>query len=222
MGGWGEYLLAVAAFLLSHALPVRPPVKPWLVARIGARGFGILYSALSLAILAWLIGAAGRAPFVPLWYPPLWGPWAVLAAMVLACLLVALALGRPNPLSFGGWGDAGFDPARPGIVGLVRHPVLAALALWAGAHLIPNGDLAHVLLFGSLGAFALAGMPMVDRRKRRNLGAREWAALVAEARAHRARGPWPLWRIALGLGAVALLVWLHPWLAGPEIAGYFG
>lgn len=221
MTGWAEFAAAFAAFLLSHAVPVRPPVRPWLVARLGARGFGIAYSVLSLALLAWLIGAAVRAPYLPLWFPPLWGPWAVLAAMTAACLLLALALGRPIPLSFGGARNGAFDPQRPGAAGLVRHPVLAALALWAFAHLVPNGDLAHVILFGSLGGFALAGMALIDRRRRREAGAAEWARLAALTRAGRGRGLLLPLRLLIGLAAVPALVWLHPWIAGPAIAGYF-
>ena len=61
---WTEFIAALGVFLLSHAVPVRAPVKPWLVGLVGQRGFTIAYSLLSLALLAWLITAAGRAPFV--------------------------------------------------------------------------------------------------------------------------------------------------------------
>lgn len=114
---WAEFTAALGVFLLSHAVPVRPPVKPWLVGRLGQRGFTLGYSLLSLAVLAWLIVAAGRAPFVMLWS---WEPWhnhVVLAVMAAVCLILALAIGRPNPFSFGGANNAAFDPARPGIVG---------------------------------------------------------------------------------------------------------
>ncbi|HHZ08454.1 MAG TPA: NnrU family protein, partial [Rhizobiales bacterium] len=69
---WGEYALAFAAFFLTHSLPVRPPLRPWAVARLGRAGFAAAYSALSLAALAWLIVAAGRAPYLGLWD---WAPW---------------------------------------------------------------------------------------------------------------------------------------------------
>ena len=139
-------------------------------------------------------------------------------AVIALYLIVALALGRPNPFSFGGARNDRFDPARPGIVRYLRHPVLAALALWAGAHLVPNGDLAHVLLFGLFAAFALLGMRIIDRRKARLTGA-EWDRLrnaVAEA----PLAPRPLsWRgaalrLALGVGAYAALIALHPLLFG--------
>ena len=72
-----------------------------------------------------------------------------------------------------------FNPDKPGIVGVARHPLLLALALWAGAHVVPNGDVAHVVLFGLFASFALAGMGMVDRRKRRLMGEAEWTRLAA-------------------------------------------
>jgi uncharacterized membrane protein len=166
---WAGFIAAFAAFFLSHSLPLRPPLRPWLVARLGARGLTLAYSALSVALLAWLIGAAGRAPFVPLWT---WAPWQLhvtLVAMLAVCLVVAFAVARPNPFSFGG-GRAGFDPARPGIVRWLRHPLLAAMALWAFAHVLPNGNLAHALLFGTFGTFAVIGHRLVDRRRRQALG----------------------------------------------------
>lgn len=57
---WAELFLAFLVFFISHSVPVRPPVKPWIIARIGETGFTLVYAALSLTILAWLIAAAGR------------------------------------------------------------------------------------------------------------------------------------------------------------------
>jgi uncharacterized membrane protein len=223
LGGWGEFVAAYAAFLLTHVVPVRPPVRPWLVARLGPAGFGLAYSALSLAVLAWLFLTARAAPYVPIWHPPARAGHVTLAAMVLACLALAFAAFRPNPFSFAGWRNDRFDPAAPGIVGFLRHPVLAALALWALGHLFANGDLAHALMFGGFAGFALLGMAMIDRRRRREMGA-SWAQLVATTRAHRfSQGIGfgaPL-RLLAGLGLVLLLIALHPWLAGVPIAGRF-
>lgn len=174
MANWGEYAAAWAVFLLTHTVPVRPPLRPWLVARLGAAGFGLIYSALSVGVLVWLIGSAARAPYVQVWARAEWQNHVTLAAMVLACVCLALGVGRPNPFSFGGWHNDRFDPARPGIVGLVRHPMLAALFLWSAGHLAPNGDLAHVLMFGGFAGFALLGMKIIDRRKQREMGLEVW------------------------------------------------
>lgn len=216
LAGWGEFVAAYAAFFLSHSVPLRAPIRPWLAARLGAAGFTLLYSALSLAALGWLIVAAGRAPHVTLWP---WAPWqnhAVLLLMAPACLILALAIARPNPFSFGGMHDHRFDPERPGPVRVTRHPLLLALALWAVAHLAPNGDLAHALVFGAFAAFALAGGRLIDRRRRRAMGAR-WDVLrraVAAAPPLRRPGAGDALRLAAGAALYAALIGLHPHLFG--------
>lgn len=211
--GWGEFAAAYFSFLLSHTLPIRPPLRPWLVARLGQAGFSLAYSTLSIVVLGWLIFAAARAPYVSLWPWASWQNYVPLVVMLPVCLIIGLAVGRPNPFSFGGAHNCGFDPARPDIVRLTRHPLLLALALWAAAHLVPNGNLAHVILFGTFAVFALLGGRLVDARKRREMGA-AWQMLcnaVSQA---------PLFPRSIS-GAVALrlaagsalyfgLIWLHP------------
>ncbi|WP_135469013.1 NnrU family protein [Crenalkalicoccus roseus] len=192
LGGWGEYVAAFLAFAFTHALPARPALRGRLVGALGERGYLLAYSALSVALLAWLIAAAGRAPFLPLWPFAPWQLWVPNIAMPLACLLIAFGAGAANPLSFGGGGGGRFDPERPGIAGVARHPLLWAIALWAGAHAVPNGDLAHVLLFGGFAAGALAGMVAIDRRRRRALGEAEWRRLAART------SFWPLAALADG------------------------
>jgi uncharacterized membrane protein len=214
---WAEFIAAFAAFFLSHTLPLRPPLRPWLVARLGARGFTLAYSTLSVAILVWLIGAAGRAPFVPLWNWAPWQPHVTLVAMLAVCLVVAFAVARPNPFSFGG-GRAGFDPARPGLVRWLRHPLLAAMALWAFVHVLPNGDLAHALLFGIFGTFAVIGHRLVDRRRRQTLGP-EWDRLDRTVRQSPVVPRPASWggafvRLGAGLTLYAGVIAAHPLLFG--------
>lgn len=177
MMGWASFSAAFAVFFLSHSIPLRPSVKPQLVARLGRGGFTLAYSVLSLVVLAWLIVAAAHAPYVQLWPRQQWQAWVPLVAMAAACAFVCLAVGRPNPISFGGAGNDHFDPAHPGIVRWARHPLLMAATLWAGAHLVPNGDLAHVILFGVFAFFALLGMRIIDARKQRQMGVAQWNAL---------------------------------------------
>lgn len=216
--GWGEFALALGTFFLSHSVPLRAPVRSWATEKLGRPCFTILYSGLSLAVLAWLILAAGRAPYIPLWS---WAPWqnyAVLATMLPACVIVALALGRPNPFSFGGMRNHHFDPTRPGVVGWMRHPLLVALALWSGSHMLANGDLGHVILFGTFAVFALAGMKLIDRRKQRQMGAawhrlREQAANSQRLAVAGIAGA-TLVRIAAGVALYASVIGLHPVLFG--------
>lgn len=63
-------------------------------------------------------------------------------------------------------------------MGITRHPLLWAFALWSSSHLITNGDLVSLIMFGGFALFSLAGMAMVDRRRRTALGA-EWGGLAA-------------------------------------------
>ena len=61
---------------------------------------------------------------------------------------------------------------------VVAPSATSALALRAAAHVVPNGDLAHVILFGTFAGFALLGGHLIDRRKSREMGA-EWQRLRA-------------------------------------------
>lgn len=216
---WTGFAAVFAAFFLTHSIPVRPAVKSRLVDTIGTRGFGLAYSALSIGMLALLIWSAGDAPHVQLWPQMEWHRHAAHLGMLAVCLILALGVARPNRFSFGGARNESFDPARPGIVRWTRHPILLTLALWAGVHLLPNGDLAHVILFAVLGGFAIAGQDLIDRRKRRVLGASRWGALDKALKAapwFHAPHSWPVLfiRLLIGLAAFAGLLLAHPHVIG--------
>ncbi len=208
---WGEYIAAFALFFLSHSVPVRPRVKSALSTYLGARGFTLAYSMLSIAVLAWLIVAAGRAPYVELW-PSAALSWLPQIGMLIVCVLAALALGRPNPLSFGGSNNDRFDPDHPGIVGWARHPLLICLLIWSGTHLLANGALAHVILFGTFAGFSGLGMWLIDRRKKRQLGQQEWTRL-GRTRRMLTVTPNGVIRVLVGIGIYGLILWAH----GPVI-----
>lgn len=220
---WIELALALVLFLVSHRIPALLGAKDRLLAVLGPRGYALAFSAVSLLLLWWLIVAAARAPFVPLWDPQTWHRWAVNIAMPAAIALAAFGIAAPNPFAFEGRA-AGYDPARPGIAGLTRQPLLWALALWAGAHLLPNGDLAHVLVFGPFLALALYGPRLVEGRRRRAMGDAEWQRLSAQtglvplaallAGRWRPRGLPSPWRLAIALAAWAALWHLHPPVIG--------
>jgi uncharacterized membrane protein len=179
--GWHELILAFVLFFASHVIPARPAIREWLIRHFGMKLYLWTYAALSIVLFGWLIVAADRAPYVPLWQFSSWQTWIPNVAMPVACLLLAFGVATPNPLSIASRKDETFDPDRPGIVGITRHPVLWAAAFWALAHLVPNGDLAHVLLFGSFGAFSLLGILAIDARHRRLLGEATWRHLARHA-----------------------------------------
>ena len=120
---WIELALAMALFLASHRIPAALGVKGRLLAALGPRGYGILFSVASVLLLWWLISAAGRAPFVPLWDQEPWHRWAANIVMPFAIALAIFGIAAPNPFAFEGR-RTGFNPARPGIAGLTRQPLL--------------------------------------------------------------------------------------------------
>lgn len=179
LSGWAEMAAALGAFFASHMAPARPQVRRYLIERLGKKTYIELYSLLSLAILSWLVAAAGRAPQVRLWDFEPWQLWVPNIAMPFACLLIAFGIAVKSPFSIAGRNGSAFDPQQPGIAGITRHPLLWAITLWAGAHIVPNGDLAHTALFGLFAAFGIAGMFMLDARNRREWSQQLWAHRAA-------------------------------------------
>ncbi|NVO54539.1 NnrU family protein [Rhodobacteraceae bacterium B1Z28] len=211
MTGWGIFLAALVTFLLSHAIPVRPAVRGWLIGTLGRTGYFAAYSVLSLLVLAWLVIAAAQAPYVEVIPPFALFRWIPLLVMPIVCWLAVAGLAIENPFSFGGLGRRPFDPDQPGILRTTRHPILAAMMLWAVAHLLANGSLAHVILFGLFAGFAAMGMALIDRRKARTLGA-EWTRLSRNTARLSLRAPRPLprlWVWLISIAVYAVLLHLH-------------
>lgn len=155
-------------------IPAIPPLRARLVAAMGRRTYLLLYSLASVLALAWLFAATFMLDFLPLWDPAPWQAWVPLVLTPIGLVFLLAGLASPNPASI--------TMRRPGgepgaVTAITRHPVLWGFALWAGSHLVPNGDLRSLLLFGSLLAFALLGMVMGDRRARRALG-EDWPAIA--------------------------------------------
>ncbi len=209
--GWIEYILALVLFMASHRIPATPGLKARIEAVLGRKGYIIAFSLISTGLLFWVIFAAGRAPYVGLWDQAIWQRWLLNLVMPIVVLLSVFGVGAANPFAFEGRA-AGFDPERPGIAGLTRQPLLCAMALWAGAHLIANGDLAHVILFGLFLVFALVGMGIVERRRRAAMGAQDWARLTA----HTGLVPFSAlllgrWRPRSLPSLVRVVIWLLSW-----------
>ncbi len=204
---WAPFGTALVAFLASHAIPARPPVRRRLTALLGDRLYLALYSALSIVLLVWLVHAAAGAPFVELWSFENWQRHVPALLVPIAFGLGAAGLFTPNPLSMSA-ARRPFDESRPGVTALTRHPVLMALALWTASHLVPNGDLSHVILFGTFLVLSIGGMFILDRRARRRLGEAEWTALARRYRVLQwPRGRWLDRRtVLLGLAGVVFAV----------------
>jgi uncharacterized membrane protein len=207
-----EFALSLAAFLLAHMVPTAPPVRARLTKALGRRGYLLLYSMISVGLLVWIIAAARRAPYVPLWDPAPWQWWSALLLMPIALFLLLAGLAAANPLSVSLRKTGGHRPS--GITALTRHPVLWGFGLWALAHIPPNGHLVAVILFGIMALLAFGGMRVVDLKARRRLGG-EWHAMaqhsplvpLATRGSRRALAQLEPRTLLMGIAALALHVW---------------
>ena len=102
--------------------------------------FGIVVT-LVLIVIGWR-----NAAIAPVYVPPLFGSPVVPGMMLLSFLLFAAANAPGNIKRF------------------LRHPMLTGMAVWAGAHLLANGDNRSVVLFGGLAAWAIIAMLTIGRR----------------------------------------------------------
>ena len=160
-------------FLLIHFGVSGTRLRDALVARIGEGPYRGLFSVASILGLIWVIYAYRHAPTVPLWQSP--SPLRPLAYAVVfvAFLLVVIGISTPSPTQAGGEARlvAGADPLR-GIVRITRHPFLWGVALWALVHVAMNGDLASLILFGTMLLLGVGGPFSIDAKRRRALGER--------------------------------------------------
>jgi len=145
-------LLGLALFLGVHS--TRIVADGWrtaTIARVGAMPWKGIYSLLSIAGFVLLVigyGAARQAPVV-LFAPPVWTRH--LAALLTLPAFVLLV--------------AAYVPGNA-IKRAVGHPMMAGVKVWALAHLLANGTLADLLLFGTFLAWAVLGYIAARRRDR--------------------------------------------------------
>lgn len=212
--------LAAIVWVVLHIGVAGTSLRDRIVARLGEGGFVTAFSLVSVASLVALSLAYREAPYDPIWVAPLWLGWILVLAMLGACVLFVGSLVGPNPTAMGG----GAVAVPRGITLVTRHPMLWSFAIWAGVHVLGNGDLASLLFFGAFGATALAGMPSIDAKLGRRDPAR-WAGIArvtsivpgAALWAGRAHLAWrDLGWIAPvgGLVLWALLLGAHPHVVG--------
>jgi uncharacterized membrane protein len=162
---------ASAYFLLIHFGVSGTRLRDALIARLGAGPYHGAFAVASLVGLVWMIYAYRRAPTVPLWGLLLGFRPASYVLVFIAFLFVVIGLATPSTTRVGMEStlSQGPDIAR-GIVRITRHPFLWGVALWALVHVIVNGNLASLILFGSLLVLALAGTLFIDAKRKRNFG----------------------------------------------------
>lgn len=184
-------ILGIALFIGIHVFATFRGARAAVIERFGAPAYKGAYSLIAgagLVLIVWGFSLYRGEGMVQVWDPPTGTRH--LAMPLVWFAFVALASRRA--------------PASR-IRGLLRHPTLVAIKSWAAAHLLANGDLGGMLLFGSFLAFAVYDRVAVKRRG--DLGAQRLASFT--------RGD----AIALGAGTAlfALVLALHPWLFGVAV-----
>ncbi len=184
-------VIGLVVFFAIHLVPSNADLRDGLVARFGGTGYKAVFGIVSLIGLVLIIVGFAKLQLHPgknpqLWVPPLWSRHIALALMLPA--MIALV--------------AAYVPSR--IHTALKHPMLVAIKLWALAHLLANGDLAALVLFGSFLAYAVYDRISVKRRGALGpLGA--------------TTGPWfnDVIVVVLGTALYAVIVlWAHQYVIG--------
>jgi Predicted membrane protein len=184
-----QLIVGLVLFLGTHSIAiVRPRWRTQMIERFGELPWKLGYGAISVLGLALIVlgyGAARATDPVLLYQPPMWLRHVSLLLMLPAFTLVLAA----------------YLPGR--IQRAVQHPMLLAVKIWATAHLLANGTLADLLLFGGFLAWAVADRISLKRRPEPSVPrapAAKWNDLIA---------------VAGGLVVyVAFILFLHRWLFG--------
>jgi uncharacterized membrane protein len=183
-------VVGLVVFLGIHTLSTLSEPRTALIGRLGEDPYKGLYSLASAVGLVLIVSGFGRyrsGGYIAVWDPP---GWLHPVALVLIWLsFVALA--------------AAYSPAGK-IKGMLRHPMLVGVKSWALAHLLVNGDLGSILLFGSLLAWAVYDRISVKRRG--DMGAPSSGVTAGDAIA-----------VVVGSVAYAAMFWLHPLLIGVPV-----
>lgn len=214
--------LAALFFIAIHLGVSGTTARDALVARIGLRGYMVVFSLGSVAGMVWLVMAYQAAPYSVTWgMLEWWKPFAI-ALMLPAFLLVVVGLTTPSPTSVAQEKLVGEEPR--GILRITRHPFLMGVALWSVVHLVGNGDWASALLFGALFVVAAAGPASIDAKRRRALGTAwdgfatrtsilPFAAILA-GRNRLAMNELGTWRVVGGVVAYTLMLGGHAHIVG--------
>ena len=121
-----------------------PGARQALTERLGQGGSkGVIAAALGVSLVLLIIGYRA-APYVGLYSPPAWGIHVNNLAMLAAIALLGMGNSKGRARCW------------------LRHPMLTGVVVWGLAHLLVNGDLASLLLFGGLSVWAVTEMGVIS------------------------------------------------------------
>jgi len=142
-------IAGLVVFLGAHTLTTQRELRARAVASLGEGTYKIVYSlvsALGLALIVWGFARYRATGWIDVWTPPVAMKHITVALMLPAVIMVVASYIRGR------------------IYTTLKHPMLAGVKLWAAAHLLANGDLGSIILFGSFLAWAVFDRISLKRR----------------------------------------------------------
>jgi len=133
-------IIGLAIFIATHVFVTQRKARAALIARIGIIPYRGLFSVVAVIadrLIAWGFERYLHLGYTPIWTPPTWIRHVTVGLVWIAVVLMTAAYIRGN------------------IYRKLKHPFLAGVKLWAFAHLLSNGDLGGIILFGSILAWAV-------------------------------------------------------------------
>ena len=133
-------IAGLAVFLGVHLVPTQRDLRAALIARFGASSYKLgftVFSFVGLALIVWGFSWYRATGWINVWMPPVWTRHLALTLMLISVIALAAAYLRGYIWRF------------------LKHPMLVAVKFWALAHLLANGDLGSMILFGSFLAWAV-------------------------------------------------------------------
>jgi uncharacterized membrane protein len=147
--GLAILVVGLIVFLGGHAFVTCRAQRAAVIARIGEgpyKGLFALVAAIGLILIGYGFAVYRTTGWVDVWYPPRWTHYITQLLMWPASIFVVAAYIR---------GD---------LWRALKHPMLVGVKTWAVAHLISNGDLGSIVLFGSVLAWAVFDRITLKRR----------------------------------------------------------
>lgn len=219
-----EMLIAgCLAFALTHLGVSGTPLRGPLLRLLGDMGYVACYSLIAIgafAVMLYGYGQASHEDFV--WQPSAPASWVAKGMLLVAVPLLVMGLLVKNPTQVMMGSTVGDDLA--GLLKITRHPIQWSIMIFAIAHLLANGDVASLWLFGTLLFVSFFGALSMDARRRKETDPK-WKKFMAGTSflpfhallAGKARLAWSElnWLACLlGLAVYALLYWLHGPISG--------
>jgi uncharacterized membrane protein len=142
-------IVGLIVLIGAHVFVTFRDARAQAIAQLGQGGYRILFTLVSLAglfFVVWGYGEYRAHEWVQLWTPPPYLRHVTEGLMLLAAIMLAAA----------------FIPSH--IKAWLKHPMLASVKTWALAHLLSNGDLGSILLFGGFLAWGVYARIAAKRR----------------------------------------------------------